>query len=819
MATKVAPLPKDKLRRCCALDEFDFKSTEELPTLETVIGQDRALSAVSFGINIQSPGYHMFALGPPGTGRTTTIKKFLEHDAEEKPVPSDWLYINNFDDADKPRALRLPAGSGRIFRDDMDELVEELRTEVPQAFEGEDYHKEREQLEADFQRKRNEIMQELEREAQGYDFKLMQTPQGIALTPIVNGEAVQSSQISQLSDEQREDIEQKREKVQGKVRETMRRSQRLQQEAKEKLRDLDRQVVGFTVGHLIDELKEKYDDYERIKVFLDEAREDILKNVEAFKQLRQMEQAPEGQQGMLAAMMGGRKPSFEEYRANLVVDNSGREGAPVRLERNPTFRNLVGRIEHQGQFGALVTNFRMIRAGALHQANGGYLMVEAMDLLTKPFAWQVLKRALKSGVIDIESLSNEYSAISTRTLEPEPIPLSIKTIIVGTPLVYYLLHNMDDDFHELFKVKADFSTHMDWTSDTCTRYAEFIGTICKEENLPHFDPSGVAKIVEQSARMVAHQDKLATKFGDIVDLIRQSCYWAGTNDHKLVNGGDVKRAIDERIYRSNRLEERLREMIEEGSILIDTEGKEVGQVNGLSFIPLGDYNFGKPSRVTARTYVGNAGIVSIDREAELGGKIHNKGAMVLAGYLGGTFAGDAPLALTASITFEQLYEHVDGDSASSTELYALLSSLSGVPLRQDLAVTGSVNQHGEIQAIGGVNEKIEGFYDVCRVKGFSGSQGVLIPESNVNHLMLREDVVQSVENGEFHIYPVSTVSDGIALLTGKEAGEPDTSGKYPGDTIYGAVQQRLEELTTKMKEFAKASSKSRTKTDTTGVSS
>ncbi|AKJ63354.1 AAA family ATPase [Kiritimatiella glycovorans] len=791
------------LRRVCDTAHLSFETTADLDPLEGVVGQERALRSVSFGIDIRSPGYHMFAMGPVGTGKTTTIRKFLENDASGQEPPGDWMYVNNFEDPDRPRTLSLPAGRGREFKDDMDELVHELRSEVPQAFEKDEYRKEQERLQQEFEQKRKQLFEALEKEAQQRNFRIVQSAQGIVLSPVKDGETLSPEQISNLDEQTQEQIRSAREELQGKLRDTMREAQKLQQQAREKIRELDRQVVGSAVGHRIDQLKEQYADFEHISEFLDEVRDHILKNVDAFKQLKQMEQMNPQQRAMQAMMQGGGKtPDFSEYRINLLVDNSAREGAPVVLELNPSHPNLIGRIEHTSQFGALVTDFSMIKAGALHRANGGYLMVEAIDVLTRPFAWQSLKQAIKNGEIHIESLGEQFSAMTTRSLKPEPVPLNLKVIMVGDPMIYQLLYQLDRDFQELFKVKADFATDMEWDDQACESYARFVATICREEHLRHFDPSGVAKVVERGSRLCSHQRKVATKFGDVVDLIRQSSYWAGRNGSDTVSGEDVRRAVDEMIYRSNRIEERLRELIEDETILIDTEGRAPGQVNGLGVIMLGDYMFGKPSRITARAWPGKSGVVSIDRETELGGKIHNKGAMILSGYLGGKYADDMPLTLAASITFEQSYEGIDGDSASSTELYALLSELSGFPLRQDLAVTGSVNQRGRIQAIGGVNEKIEGFYDVCRLKDPAGSQGVLIPESNVKHLMLREDVVEAVGRGEFHIYPVSTIDEGIAILTGKEAGEKHEDGSWPKDTVNGAVYARLRELAQKIKNFA-----------------
>lgn len=793
-------LQVEQLRRICDPGIFEFKSTADLSVLDNIIGQERAVRATSFGIDIESPGYHMFALGPTGTGKTSMIEDLLDRKSEDQPVPDDWCYVNNFEEDDKPNALRLPAGKGCQFQGDMDRLVEDLGNEIPSAFETEDYEKEQEKIESEFQEKRQAQFKELEKEAESREFTLLQTPRGLVIAPVIDGDVVTQDEFSKLEKGTREKFEKRQSELQGKMRDTIRRIQDLQEEAKEEIRKLDQEVVGYAVEHLIEKMTEKYSDLEAIVDFLHDVRTDLLKNVDAYKQAKEQEEA----QQQLPFQMGrmNRKPNFNRYKVNLLVDNCDTEGAPVIIESNPTYPNLLGRIEHQARFGALTTNFQMIKGGALHRANGGYLIVNARDILTKPMAWEGMKRALKDHEVRIESMYESLGAISTRSLDPEPIPLDIKVIVIGDPMVYYLLYSMDQDFQELFKVKVDFSVQMDWTDDALQQYARFIGTICKKEKLIDFAPSGVAKIVEESARMVGHQKKLATKFGDIVDLIREASYWAGENGKGQVEAGDVRRAVEEKIYRSNQLEERLQEMIDEGVILIDTDEETIGQVNGLSVLPLGDYAFGRPSRITARTHVGKAGVVNIDRETELGGRIHNKGVMILTGYLGGKYAQNMPMAFSASLTFEQLYDEVDGDSASSAELYTLLSSLSGYPLRQDLAVTGSVNQRGQVQAIGGVNEKIEGFFKVCKMKGLTGEQGVMIPQSNVEHLMLRDEVVEAVEEGKFHIYPVSTIDEGIELLTGVQAGERDDAGKYPKETVNSAVQSRLKELAEKVKSFS-----------------
>jgi len=804
VAKHLKSLPISDLRRFCDPKSLKFKSTAELPALEHIIGQDRALNAITFGLEIKSHGYNLYALGPVGTGKATIVRKFLEKDAKNQPVPDDWLYVNNFDDTDKPHAINLPVGKGRQFKDDLDRLVEELQSEVPKAFEGKEYERAQQSIEEEFQKRSKELFQKLDKKAARRGFRLMQTPQGIAAFPIVDNKVITPDQQEQLDDKKLEEIEKNREILVSGMRDTLKRIEELQKEGKERVHELDQRVVGFSINHLINDLKDKYASYKCVLNYLSEAQKHLLKNVAAFKQLKQMQQMSQQQKTSMSLLMGPgtEEPTFDEYRANLIVDNSKTEGAPVVFEKNPTGPNLIGRIERQGYFGTLVTNFRMIKAGSLHRAIGGYLIIEVLDLLTKPFAWHIIKRALKNREIVIESMEEAIGALITRTLEPAPIPLDTKVILIGDPYLYHLLFNLDQEFKDLFKVKADFASQVDWDNEIPNHYAQFIGTICNEEKLMHFAPSGVAKVVEYGSRLVENQKKIATKFGDIVDIVRQSSYWAKKNGNKYVQDSDVKKALDEKIYRSNRIEKRLQEMIEEGTIFIDTEGKVVGQINGLSVLQMGDYSFGKPSRITARTFVGSGGVVSIDREVDLGGPIHNKGAMIITGYLGGKYATHNPLIFSASLTFEQLYDDVEGDSASSAEIYALLSSLSNLPLKQDIAVTGSVNQRGEIQPIGGANEKIEGFFELCKVRGFTGKQGVMIPASNVKHLMLKEEVIDAVKADQFHIYAVSTIDEGIEILTGVSAGTCTGQKGYPKNTVNYAVQNRIIELAKTASEFS-----------------
>ncbi|HEX2999467.1 MAG TPA: ATP-binding protein, partial [Armatimonadota bacterium] len=611
---QVTELSPDQLRRICDPASFTFHSTDDLPSLAEVIGQERALRSVAFGIDIKTPGYHMYALGPNGTGKTKTVQKFLQQEAANRPVPDDWLYVNNFSEADKPRAFRLPPGVGCKLREDMDKLVEELRRDVPRAFESQEYQSQQEEVGQEFEKQRDVLFGEAEKEAEARGLAILPTPQGLMIAPAVNGKVLTPDQVQHLSDEKRQQLAAAQEEIQSKLRDTMRSVQQLQRNARERGNEMDRNVVAYAVGHWIDELRERYAEYPPVVKLLDEIRDDILKNVQAFKQIRQIEQM-QTEPTPFAAMLGREMPSFDQYKVNLIVNNCNTKGAPVILVRNPSYNNLIGRIEHTGQFGMLVTNFNLIKGGLLHKANGGYIMINVRDLLMKPLAWEGLKRALKSKTVEIESMAEMYGAFATHTLEPEPIPLDIKVILIGDPYIYYLLYALDPEFQELFKVKADFTTRMDRTPETTEQYASFIATVVREENLRHFDPSGVAKVVEHGSRIVQDQRKLATKFGDVVDLIRESSYWARKNNHDLVTGNDVTQAIKEKVYRSDLVETLLQEMITDGTIMIDTDKMVAGQINGLAVLSLGDYAFGKPSRITARTYVGDAGVVNIEREA------------------------------------------------------------------------------------------------------------------------------------------------------------------------------------------------------------
>ncbi len=787
-------LPPDQLERRCDPGGFDFDTTADLPSLEEFIGQERAMRAVDFGAGIASHGFNVYALGLPGSGKTTLIRKFLERLAADEPVTDDWCYVNNFEDQHKPQALRLPAGKGVALRDDMAALIENCQQTIPKAFESEEYEQEKDEITGRYQAQQNEEFEALQELIEKRSFALIKVPGGLVLTPAVEGRPLKESELDKLSDEEKEKVQKLRDSLEKNVERGLRRMREIEQAMRQELRELDEATTLRATGHLIDDLKAQYADIEGVEAYLEAVQEDIVKNVDDFKDEK------ESAMPLPAGMPLPRASSpFSRYEVNVLVDRSDEEGAPVVVETNPTYHNLIGRIEHQAFMGVVATDFTMIKPGALHRANGGYLVLPVRDVLINYYSWEALKRCLKDRCIRTEELGAQLSLLSTVTLEPQTVPLDVKIVLIGNPMLYYLLYRYDEDFQKLFKVKADFATMMDRSPETEHQYALFVRTISDENSLRHFDRGAVARIVDHSSRMVEHQGKLSTRFGEIADLVCEASFWAGRNEHETVTRDDVQRAIEEKVFRSSRVEERIQEVIAERTLRIETEGEEVGQVNGLTVVQLGEYVFGWPSRVTATTFVGKKGVVSIEREAELSGAIHSKGVFILGGYLANRFAQEEPLSLSGHITFEQSYSGVEGDSASSTELYALLSSLSDCPIRQDIAVTGSVDQHGNIQPIGGINQKIEGFFDVCQARGLTGEQGVLIPSANVRHLMLRQDVIEAVQRDQFRIWAVDTIDQGISLLTGQEAGQQDAEGVYPEDSVNRAVADRLADMAQALK--------------------
>jgi len=796
--TIVEPLQAQQLRQRCDPSQFDFETTAELEDLSEIVGQERAVDAILFGIGIRREGYNLFALGPSGTGKRTTIGQFLDRQAAAEPIPSDWCYVNNFEQPHKPRALRLPPGQGVVLHKDMEELIEELRTAIPAAFESEDYRTRKQEAEEEFKEQQEKAFGEVQKQAQERNVALIRTPAGLAFAPLRESEVISPDEFQKLPEEERKRFEENISTLQEQLQETLHQARQWEREAREKVKKLDRQVAMFAVGHLIDELDEKYAELPDVVDYLNAVRQDVVENVDQF---RSTEETPQIMGVPLPRSLAG--PSLSRrYQVNVLVDHSQSEGAPVIYEEHPTYNNLVGRIEHLAQMGALVTDFNLIKPGALHRANGGYLILDARQLLLQSYAWDGLKRALRSREVRIESLAQVLSLVSTVSLEPEPIPLDVKVILIGERLLYYLLCQYDPDFGELFKVEADFNEEMARTLENDRLYARLIGTMARKEELHPFDREAVARVIEHSARMAGNAEKLSVHLLSIADLLLEADYWAGMAGNGVVTAADVQRAIEAQIHRADRLQERVQERIQRGTILIDTSGERVGQVNGLSVIGLGNFAFGQPNRITARVRLGKGEVIDIEREVELGGPIHSKGVLILSGFLGARYAAERPLSLSASLVFEQSYGGVEGDSASMAELCALLSALAGVPIKQSWALTGSVNQHGQAQPIGGVNEKIEGFFDVCKGRGLTGEQGVILPASNVQHLMLRHGVVEAVEAGQFHVYPVQTVDQAIELLTGIPAGERDEEGNFPEGSINQRVEARLIELAEKQRAFA-----------------
>ena len=785
----VQPLSSEQLRRICTQEHYKFETTDELPASAAIIGQPRGTRAIEFGIGIQSQGYNTFVLGPTGTGRATAIERFLQDRTEAQPTPGDWMYVHNFSVPHVPRVIALPAGGGSQFKASIDELTGNLQRELPQAFASEAYDEAHDAVRRQFEKQQNEMLKILSQKATEQGLGLLNTPSGFAIVPLQDGRPIQPEAYQQIPLEQRQAIEEKRQALAEELEDTLERIQQMEYDTRQQMQQIDREVVENTCQRHFDSLQKTYSAEETIRRYLDEVHQDVLENFHDF--------APPEE--------GSPPNDLRRYEINLLVDNSKTEGAPVIIERNPTYHNLMGRLEYEMQTGMVTTHFTNIKCGSLHYANGGYLILNAHDLLRDPEAYEALKRALKAQAIQVQLRATMHNTqVFAKSLDPEPIPLDVKIILLGSPQVYYTLYEQDVDFGDLFKVRSDFDSTMPRDHEHEAEYAHFVATRCHEENLNHFDRTAVAAVVEYSSRVAGHQNKLSARFGMMADLVRESSYWAGVNGRATTTAADVQQAIAERIYRANRIEDKLREQVMEETLFISTAGAVVGQVNGLSVLDTGEYAFGQAGRVTARTYMGEDGVIQIERETEMSGPIHDKGVLTLVGYLGGTYAQHQPLSLNASLTFEQQYGGIDGDSASSTELYALLSSLSGQPIKQGIAVTGSVNQRGEVQPIGGANEKIEGFFRICQGRGLTGEQGVMIPASNVLELMLHEDVVKAAAAGQFHIWPIRTIDEGIEQLTGVPAGERDADGAYPEGSIHHAVQRRLTELAEELKSFGES---------------
>jgi lon-related putative ATP-dependent protease len=797
------PLPSALLYRPCEPAELPFNLVGELEDLSEPIGQDRAVEALQFAVAMRRKGYNVYALGASGTGKHTVVRELLRRQAERAPTPPDWCYVNNFADPQKPRRLQLPPGRGNGLREAMRRLVEELRAALPAAFERDDYRARRDVIDQQFKGRNEQGFGELQRRAEQKDITMLRTPMGLALAPRRDGKVLTPELFEALPEAERERIQRDLEGVQGELEGVMQKVPQWEREHREALRELDRNTTGAAIALMMDELRAGYCDFPDVVQHLDAVEQDIKENTDDFLTPAQ---PPQGTPTPAPVEEAVTEARFRRYQVNVIVDNGEQHGAPVIYEDNPTHQTLVGRAEYMARFGALVTDFNLLTPGALHRANGGYLMLDAQRLLAGNFGWASLKRALNAGEIRTETLEQLLSVASTVSLRPEPIPLDVKIVLLGPPSLYYLLSGVDDDFQELFKIAADFDDRVERTPETTLLYARFIAGVVRREKLLPFDHGAVARVIERAARLVEDADRLSAGLREIVDLLQEADQLASGAGATTVTAAEVQNAIDAQFRRGDRIYRRRQEEIGRRTLRIETEGEQIGQVNGLSVMTLGGLSFGNPSRITARIRLGRGEVIDIEREVELGGPLHSKGVLILSGFLGGRFGGTRPLSLNASLVFEQSYGGVDGDSASAAELFALLSALSEVPISQSFAVTGSIDQLGRIQAIGGVNEKIEGFFDACGITGFTGRQGVVIPVSNVKHLMLRQDVVTAAAEGRFRIVPIENVDQGLALLTGLPAGAPDENGDYPAGTVNHRIAARLDAFAAKAAELARNTS-------------
>lgn len=778
---------------------FPFETTDDIDPKDGIIGQERAVRAMEFGLQMESKNYNIFVSGLTGTGRTSYATYAVKKAAENKPAPMDWCYVFNFNDPTRPIALSFKAGIGARFQKDVADVIERLRVQIPRAFESDDYSNQKNAIAKKYQDMRVKALEELNETAKQYGFALEMGSAGVVTIPLVDGKKMSQEEFEALSDEARHEIEQRLSELQIIIADALKRVQGMEKQFREEMDQLNKQVGLFAIGHVIDELKDAYQDYPKALQYINDVQEEMLNNLHEFLN----DDEDDKDSAYQAFMRKRRSDYFARFRVNLLVDNSQTQGAPVVEEFNPTYNNIMGAMEYVSEFGVAVTDFMHIKAGALHKANGGYLILEAKDVLTNPFVWDGIKRMLKTDEIAIENPQDRLGLVSMSSMRPEPIPCSVKIVMIGNPLIYQLLYAYDEDFEKYFKVLVDFDTDMPFDQNNAMRMAEFISSYSRQHGFRPFDRNAIARVLEFSSRMAESQKKLSARFNEITEVLHEANLWAKLDNSDIVSGRHVKQAIEEKERRFNKYEQRMLEMMLDDQIMIDVEGKRVGTINGLSVIDMGDYTFGRPSRVTASAYAGREGLVNIERESKLSGRIHDKGVMIIAGYLGEKYARKKALTLSARICFEQSYGGVDGDSASSTELYALLSAISGIPLRQDIAVTGSVNQHGEIQPIGGATYKIEGFYKLCKARGLTGKQGVMIPYRNLQDLNLKDEVIEAVEKGLFHIYAVKTIDEGIELLTGMPAGQADENGDYPEGTVHHAVKAQLEAFGAAMMEEEK----------------
>ena len=798
-ASHFKELPVDLLRWTCDPEKIPVSSSDECKPCEETIGQERALKAIPTGLDIKSLGYNIFITGMVGTGRTTTIKQLLEKMDKGNKIPNDILYVNNFKNPDEPMLVTLPAGKGRLFKDAMEKLIAMLKTNIPEMIKSKYYAEKKDEIVESQQRKQKEILKKFEEEVAKEGFSVIQVQMGLFvkpdLVPLIDGKPTPFNQLEALTREGKfkkealDTLKNKYEELTVKLEEIFEQMKEIEERIRKSLKEWDAQSITPIILGAIKEIKTKFS-FPKIENYLDNVEQNLIKNIDLFKGQKKEPDEKE------------RLNPFFIYRANLLIDNSEQKGAPVIMETNPNYVNLFGSIElAASRFGVVQTDFTKIKAGSFLKANGGHLVINALDALVEPGVWQMLKRTMRNQKLEIQNFASLFM-ISTTRLKPEPIECDVKVVLIGDAYIYYLLYRVDEDFKKIFKVKAEFDSEMKKSSQTIREFIGFIKKISQEDNLTPFDKSGIAAVIEYGTRLSGRQKKISTRFHIIADVLREASYWANKANKKTVSREHVEQAIQERFERVSLIEDKIQELIEDGTIMIDAKGKVEGQVNGLSVYDMGEFAFGKPTRITARTSVGRAGVINIEREADMSGRTHNKGVLILGGYLRGKYAQKKPFSLSASIAFEQSYSGVEGDSASSTEVYAILSSLSKLPLRQDIAVTGSLNQKGEIQPIGGVNEKIEGFFDVCKAKTLTGAQGVIIPHQNIQNLMLRNEVVEAVKQGKFHIYPVKTIDEGIEILTGIKAGKRKADGTFEEDTLNHSVDEELKRLARSWKTFA-----------------
>ena len=775
------------LKSTCNPNIFKFETTESLEPIASGIGQDRGIKALEFGLNVDINGYNLYIEGPSGVGKTMYTKHYLESISKKKKLPQDWCYVYNFDNPNEPIAIPLAAGQGKEFRDAMDRFIKDIKHDIKDTFNNEDFEKEKALIKQEYEAKRSALMDKLNATSSQYGFQVKSANNGIYMMPVINGKTIEEEEFEKLDPETKKNFEDKSAIVQQHVMEAISQIKNIQSESDKKISEWQSNVALLTVNAHVNYIKSNFKRNKKITKFLDDVKKDILKNVNAFLVVDDDSKKPVQPQPQRQEVL---RP-WLNYRVNLFIDNSNLEGAPVIMDSNYSYPNIFGKLEYENYYGSLKTDYTMLKPGLLHKANGGYIIFQAHDLIENAVCYEGLKKALRQKQLLIENTADPRSPMVMVSLKPEPIPLDLKVIIVGDEQIYQTLLAVDYDFRKLFKIKVEFEDSSDNTEENMNKLARFIHGFCEQEQLPHLDPSAVAKIMEYSSRLADNQDKLSTRFNDLAQIIGEAATWAKMKKSKIVTAEFVDMALSERANRIKKYDSMYTEMIKENTLLIDTTGAKVGQINGLTIMNIGDYMFGKPVKITATTYTGKNGVINIEREVDLSGSTHSKGVYILSGYLGEKFAQDIPLSLTASICFEQLYNGVDGDSASSTELYAILSSLSGVPINQSFAVTGSVNQKGEIQPIGGVNEKIEGFFQICKMRGLDGTHSVMIPIQNQKNLNLSNEVVDAVKNGLFHIYAISTIDEGIELLTGVPAGKKDSNGNFPAGTINYLAYEKL----------------------------